>query len=98
MQQSFIHNFRMKKPLLLLFILLSTFLKSEAQVTETFESATVNSNSFTNGTFTGNLTPTGTSGFIVQTLSGYGYNSSTKFLEYSSANACSITSNFKGGC
>lgn len=63
-----------------------------AQVTETFESATVNSNSFTNGAFTANLTPTGVSGFIVQTLTGYGYNSSNKFIEYISANPCSITS------
>nr|MCU0421996.1 hypothetical protein [Bacteroidia bacterium] len=63
-----------------------------AQVTETFETATVSSNSFTNGTFTGNLTPTGTTGFIVQTFVGYGFNSSNRFLEHASPNACAITS------
>ena len=62
-----------------------------AQVTETFETATVGGSSFTNGAFTGNLTPSAS--FKVNNLNGNaGYLSSSNYAENTNANACSITS------
>jgi hypothetical protein len=71
--------------------LLSPALALFSQTTETFESFALNATSFTSGGVLFTMTP---SGFIVDVLAGYGFNSSNKFIDNYSVipNPCQIKS------
>jgi hypothetical protein len=85
----------MKKNLVITLIaLLFSWQLVLSQTTQTFEGSTVGNSTFISGTFTGNLSPTST--HKIGTIPGYGYLSSDKFIESTSANGTiSSTTTFK---